>query len=68
MKWSNGMSRLNQGRYTPRWTYPEEPVTPAEHRALRQEVLALWILVAIGLFCVFAEPLADVLCNALGVK
>jgi hypothetical protein len=56
------MSRQNYGRYQP------EPVTPAEHRALRQEVLVMWILVAIMLLATFAEPLADLLCNALGVK
>jgi hypothetical protein len=35
---------------------------------MRQEVLVLWILVGIMLLATFAEPLADVLCNALGVK
>ncbi len=56
------MSRLNYGRYRP------EPVTPGEHRALKDEALVMVILVAIGLLCVFCEPLADVLCNALGVR
>jgi hypothetical protein len=51
------MSRLNQGRYNPRWTYPDEPVTPAEHWALKHEFWVMAFLVAVMLFCVFAEPL-----------
>jgi hypothetical protein len=55
------MGRLRTWRYDP-------PVLPSERRAMRQEVLVLWILVGIMLLATFAEPLADVLCNALGVK
>lgn len=55
------MGRVRSWRYDP-------PVLPSERRAMRQEVLVLWILVAIMMLATFAEPLADVLCNALGVR
>lgn len=56
------MSRQNLGRYQP------ESVTPEEHRALKSEFLVMLILLAIGLLCVFAEPLMDVFMAALGAK
>jgi len=56
------MSRINYARYQP------EPVTAAEHRALKDEALVMAFLVAVGLLCVFAEPLMDVFMAALGVK
>ena len=55
------MSRLNLGRYQPE-------VTEAEHRALKDEALVMMILVAIGLVCVFAEPLMDAFMAMLGVR
>ena len=55
-------------RYFPRWTYPDEPVTPAEHHALKIDFWVMAFLVAIMLLATFAEPLADILCNALGVR
>jgi hypothetical protein len=55
------MGRLRTWRYDP-------PVLPSERRAMRQELLVMWILVVIVLLATFAEPLADVLCNALGVR
>jgi hypothetical protein len=56
------MSRLNYGRYQ------SEPVTEAEHRALKDEALVMVILVAIGLVCVFAEPLMDAFMAMLGAR
>jgi len=56
------MSRLNYGRYQP------EPVTPAELSALHSEFWVMALLLAIGLVCVFAEPLMDALCAMLGVR
>jgi hypothetical protein len=49
------MSRHSYGRYQ------AEPVTPAEHSALQSEFWVMMILVAVGLLCVFAEPLLDAL-------
>ena len=56
------MPRMNYARYQP------EPVTAAEHRALKDEALVMVILVAIGLVCVFAEPLMDAFMAILGVR
>ena len=61
------MSRNSYGRYKASWRY-DEPVTAAEHRALKDELLVMVILVAIGLVCVFAEPLMDVFMAALGAR
>jgi len=55
------MSRLKTWRYDP-------PVTPEEHAALKSEFWVMVFLVAIMLLATFAEPLADILCNALGVR
>ena len=55
-------------RYSPRWTYLDEPVTAAEHRALKHEFLVMVILLVIGLVCVFCEPLMDLFMAALGVR
>jgi hypothetical protein len=55
------MSRLKTWRYDP-------PVTPQENRALKDEALVMALLVAIGLVCVFAEPLMDVFMAMLGVR
>ena len=63
MKWGGGMKR-----YSPRWTYPDEPVTAAEHRALKHAFWFMLILVVVFLGATFAKPLADILCDALGVK
>jgi hypothetical protein len=46
------MGRLSTWRYDP-------PVLPSERRAMRQEVLVLWILVGVMLLATFAEPLMD---------
>jgi hypothetical protein len=65
------MSRNSYGRYKPsKWTYPtpQEWMTPEEHHALKSEFWVMAFVVAVMLFCVFAEPLADILCNALGVR
>jgi hypothetical protein len=56
------MSRLNMGRYQP------EPVTEAEHSALKIEFRIIVILLIIGIVCVAAEPLMDVFCAMLGVR
>ena len=63
MKWGGGMKRDS-----PRWTYPDEPVTAAEHRALKIEFWVMAFLVAVMLFCVFAEPLMDLFCAMLGAR
>jgi hypothetical protein len=55
------MGRLRTWRYDP-------PVLPSERRAMRQEVLVLWILVAIMLLATFAEPLMDMFMALLGVR
>ena len=55
------MGRLKTWRY-------DEPVLPSERRAMRQEVLVMWILVAIGILCVAAEPIMDAFMSLLGVK
>ena len=55
------MGRLRTWRYDP-------PVLPSERRAMRQAVLVLWILLAIGLVCVFAEPLMDAFMALLGAR
>ncbi len=55
------MGRLRTWRY-------DEPVLPSERRAMRQEVLVLWILAGIMLLCVFAEPLMDAFMAMLGVR
>jgi len=65
------MSRLNMGRYKPgKWTYPypQEWMTPQEHSALRSEFWVMAFLVAVGLLCVFAEPLMDAFMAMLGVR
>ncbi len=49
------MSRLNYGRYQP------EPVTEAEHRALKDELLVMVIRVVVVILATFAEPLMDAL-------
>jgi hypothetical protein len=63
MKRGGGMRR-----YSPRWTYPDEPVTPAEHHALKIELWVMMFLVAVMLLATFAEALMDVLCAMLGVR
>ena len=55
-------------RDSPRWTYLDEPVTAAEHRALKIEFWVMAFLVAVMLFCVFAEPLMDLFCAMLGAR
>jgi lipid-A-disaccharide synthase-like uncharacterized protein len=55
------MGRLKTWRYDP-------PVTKEERVALQSEFWVMALLVAIMLLATFAEPLADVLCNALGVR
>lgn len=55
------MGRIREWRYDP-------PVLPSERRAMRQEVLVLWILVAIMLLATFAEPLMDAFMAMLGVR
>jgi len=47
------MSRLNYGRYQP------EPVTAAEHRALKDEALVMVFLLVVFILATFAEPLMD---------
>lgn len=49
------MSRQNLGRYQP------EPVTEAEHSALKSEFVVMMFLLVVGLLAVFAEPLMDAL-------
>jgi len=64
------MARLKTWRFSVGerpWQYPE-PVTAAEHRALKDEALVMVILVVIGLVCVFAEPLMDLFMAMLGVR
>jgi pyrroline-5-carboxylate reductase len=64
------MGRLKTWRYSVGerpWELPE-PVTAAEHRALKDEALVMLILLAIGLVCVFAEPLMDAFTAMLGVR
>jgi len=63
MKRGGGMKR-----YSPRWTYPDEPVTPAEHRTLKHEFWFMLILVVVFLGIMFAEPLMDLFCAMLGVR
>ncbi len=53
------MGRLRTWRCDP-------PVLPSERRAMRQELLVLWILVAIMLVATFIEPLVTWL--GIGVR
>jgi len=46
----------------------QEWMTPQEHSALRSEFWVMAFLVAVMLFCVFAEPLMDVFMAMLGVR
>jgi hypothetical protein len=63
MKWGGGMKRDS-----PRWTCPDEPVTAAEHRALKHEFWFMLILVVVFLGIMFAEPLMDAFMAMLGVR
>lgn len=42
-------------RYS-RWTDNYDPVTPEEHRALKQEALVIWSVLLILAACVYAKP------------
>jgi len=55
-------------RDSPRWTCPDEPVTAAEHRALKHEFWFMLILVVVFLGIMFAEPLMDAFMAMLGVR
>lgn len=55
------MARLKTWRYDP-------PVTKEERVALQSEFWVMALLVAIGLVCVFAEPLMDAFMAMLGVR
>jgi len=53
-------------RYSPRWPYPDEPVTPLEHHALKAELVAMLVLLFVTGVCMFGEQLLDLL--GIGVK
>jgi len=61
MNWGGGMKR-----YSPRWPYPDEPVTPLEHHALKAELVAMLVLLFVTGVCMFGEQLLDLL--GIGVK